>query len=60
MRLGMVLRKWRLMSELDLRSAAAEMKLDHATLHRIEQGRMPSGESLRAILFFLLSEVKNG
>lgn len=55
MRIGTVLRKWRLMSELDLRSAAAEIGLDHATLHRIEQGRMPSGESLRAILMWLMS-----
>lgn len=57
MKLGIVLRKWRLMSELDLRSAAAEMNLDAATLLRIEQGRMPSGETLRAILIFLLGEL---
>lgn len=58
MNLGTVLRKWRLMSELDLRSAAAEMNLDHATLHRIEQGRMPSGESLRSILMWLMEDRK--
>ena len=56
MKLGIVLRKWRLMSELDLRSAAAQMNLDHATLHRIEQGRMPSGESLKAILIWLMED----
>lgn len=60
MRLGTVLRKWRLMSELDLRSAAAEMELDHATLHRIEQGRMPSAESLRAILIWLMATPSSG
>lgn len=56
MRLGTVLRKWRLMSELDLRSAAMEIGIDHATLMRVEQGRMPSAETLRSILFFLLGE----
>ncbi len=58
MNMGTVLRKWRLMSELGLRSAAAEMGLDHATLHRIEQGRMPSGESLKAILNWLMETPK--
>ena len=55
MRLGKVIRKWRLMSELDLRSAATEMSLDAATLLRIEQGRMPSAETLRSILVWLMS-----
>jgi transcriptional regulator with XRE-family HTH domain len=58
MKLGTVLRKWRLMSELDLRSAAAEMNLDAATLMRIEQGRMPSGETLRSILRWLMEDSK--
>ena len=58
MRLGTVLRKWRLMSELDLRSAAAEMNLDAATLLRIEQGRMPSAETLRSILVWLMEPGK--
>ena len=56
MKLGIVLRKWRLMSELDLRTAAAEIGLDHETLHRIELGRMPSGESLKTILIFLMGD----
>ena len=60
MNLGTVLRKWRLMSELDLRSAAAEMNLDAATLLRIEQGRMPSAETLRSILIWLMSEGEKG
>jgi len=55
MNLGIVLRKWRLMSELDLRSAAAEIGVDPATLHRVERGRMPSAETLRTILIWLMS-----
>jgi transcriptional regulator with XRE-family HTH domain len=55
MRLGTVLRKWRLMSELDLRSAAADMGLDAATLLRVEQGKTPSAHTLTTILFYLLS-----
>jgi transcriptional regulator with XRE-family HTH domain len=44
------------MSELDLRRAADEMGVDHSTLYRIEQGRMPSAESLRAILVWLMEK----
>jgi transcriptional regulator with XRE-family HTH domain len=54
MKLGEVLRKWRLMSEMDLRSAAALMGTDASTLIRIEQGRSPSAETLRNILLWLL------
>jgi transcriptional regulator with XRE-family HTH domain len=39
--------------EVDLRSAAAEMNLDAATLLRIEQGRMPSAETLVKIMEWL-------
>ena len=56
MKLGNVLRKWRASSELSLRDAAAQMDLDAATLQRVENGRMPSAETLRAILFFLMTE----
>ena len=54
MKLGEVLRKWRLMSEMDLRSAATLMGTDASTLIRIEQGRSPSAETLRNILLWLL------
>lgn len=55
MQLGQVLRRWRLMSELDLRSAAKMLGIDSAaTLLRIEQGRSPSGETLAKILAWLL------
>ena len=42
MRLGVVLRKWRLMCEKDLRTAAKEIGLGSAaTLMRFEQGYDP-------------------
>ena len=56
MNLGNVLKKWRAMSDLTIRDAAARMKLDSTTLQRVEQGRMPSAETLRAILLFLMAE----
>ncbi len=49
---------WRRMSDMDLREAAKLIGLDHVTYLRIEQGRMPSAETLRAVLFFLLGEPK--
>ena len=53
--LGEVLRKWRTMKELDLRTASKQMGLISAsTLMRIEHGRDPSGKSLATILHWLL------
>ena len=56
MKLGEVLRKWRLMSEMDIRTAAKQMGSDPSTLCRIEQGRSPSAETLRDILLWLLKK----
>lgn len=63
MKLGEVLRKWRLMSELDVRQAAGMIGLDHATLWRVEQGKPPSAETLRSILVWMMGSgkaVRNG
>lgn len=60
MKLGEVLRKWRLMSEMDVRTAADMMGLDHATLWRVEQGKPPSAETLRSILVWIMGNSKNG
>jgi transcriptional regulator with XRE-family HTH domain len=57
--LGEVLRKWRLMSEIDMRTAAEMIGTDASTLCRIEQGRAPSAETLRNILIWMLG-AKNG
>lgn len=54
MQLGKVLKKWRVMSDLDLRTAAELMGLNSAaTLIRIEQGREPSATNLMAIFRWL-------
>ena len=52
--LGEVLKKWRLMKEMNLRTVAKQIGLGTATLMRIEHGRDPSGRSLAAILNWLL------
>lgn len=59
MRLGTVLRKWRLMCELDLRTAGKQMGISAATLLRIEQGRDMDGQTF-AKIFRWLMEKSNG
>ena len=56
MKLGKVLRKWRLMSELTVREAAKEIGLDAATYVRMELGRMPSAETLAKVIIYLIGE----
>lgn len=56
MYLSEVLRRWRLMSELDLRTAGKIIGISAATLMRIEQGHDPTGETLIKILIFLFSK----
>ncbi len=54
MRLGMVLRKWRLMSELNLRTAGKAMHISTATLQRIEQGKDMDAQTLAKVLRWLM------
>ena len=56
MRLGKVIRRWRLMEEHDLRSVGKEIGISAATLMRLEQGRDPSGEVLAKALLWLLAK----
>jgi transcriptional regulator with XRE-family HTH domain len=60
MRLGAVLKKWRFSSEMDLDSAAKKMGLSRSILSRIEQGRVPDGETLIKLWHWLNSEESNG
>jgi len=48
------------MSEMDVRTAAAQMGLDHATLWRLEQGKPPSAETRRSVLVWMMRDAKNG
>ena len=59
MKLGVVLKKYRLMMELDLRTLAKEMGISAATLMRVEMGHQPSGETLSRILIWLMSNAKH-
>ena len=56
MKLGHILRKWRLMSELSVREAAKDVGLDKATYCRLEQGQMPSAETLVKVIIYLIGE----
>lgn len=55
MKLGEVLRRWRLMAERGLRDVGAEIGVSAATLMRIEQGHVPDGKTLAKLLAWLLS-----
>lgn len=55
MKLGEVLRRWRLMAERDLRSVGTEIGISAATLMRVEQGHVPDGKTLSKILAWLLN-----
>lgn len=55
MKLGEVIRKWRVMSELSVREAAMQIGLAPATLARIESGDSMGGDSLAAVLRWLMS-----
>ena len=56
MRLGDILRKWRAMSELDLRSAAEHIGIGAATLMRIEKGKVPNGYTFIKIITWLCEQ----
>jgi len=55
MKLGIVLKKYRLMMEMDLRALAKEMGIGIATLMRIEMGHDPSYSTFKKILDWLSS-----
>lgn len=57
MKLGEVLRKYRIMNELTLREVGKEIGIGAATLMRLEQGRIPDGATLAKILNWLLAEI---
>jgi len=61
MKLGKVIRKYRVTSELSLRDIGKEIGIGAATLMRLEQGRDPDGATLTKVLMWLLrAETTNG
>ena len=53
MRLGMILKKWRLINEIGPREIADEIGISPATLYRIEEGRALDAKTLLKILNWL-------
>ena len=56
MKLGTVLRKWRLMCEMDLRTAADLMGINVSTLLRIEQGKDMDAQTFCKVLRWLMEK----
>lgn len=59
MKLGTVIRKYRVTNELTLREVGKEIGIGPATLMRLEQGRDPDGPTLAKVLTWLFSENGN-
>lgn len=56
MRLGEVIRRWRKMAERDATDVASEIGIGPSTLTRLEGGATPNGETLAAVLRWLLED----
>lgn len=56
MKLGKIIRKYRVTSELTLREVGKEIGIGAATLMRLEQGRDPDGQTLAKVLGWLMSK----
>lgn len=59
MKLGAVIRRYRVTNELSLREVGKEIGIGAATLMRLEQGRDPDGQTLARVLTWLFS-AENG
>jgi transcriptional regulator with XRE-family HTH domain len=55
MRLGTVIRKWRLMEDRSVRDVAKEVGVSAATFHRVEQGKPCDSDTLATIFMWLIS-----
>lgn len=60
MKLGTVIRKYRLMMELPLRPLAKEIGIGYATLMRVEMGHDPDYRTFKKILDWLSAEGTEG
>ncbi len=58
MNLAVVLRKWRLMSEITLRDAGKQIGVSAATLLRIEQGKGTDGRTMARLIAWLVAEAR--
>ncbi len=53
MRIGIILRKWRLINEITTRTLALELGISASTLNRIENGMVIDGPTLMKIFNWL-------
>jgi transcriptional regulator with XRE-family HTH domain len=60
MRIGIIIKKWRLVNEITIRDLAAEIGISAATLYRVETGRAPDGLTLIKIFDWLCHDTKKG
>lgn len=61
MKLGTVIRRYRVTNELSLREVGKEIGIGAATLMRLEQGRDPDGRTVAKVLAWLfIDDGKNG
>ena len=56
MRLGRIMRRWRLVEDLGLREMAATLGISAATLSRFENGHNVDGATLTRIFTWVLAE----
>lgn len=56
MRLGKVIRRWRLAEDLTLKEAAELMDIAPSILHRMEHGKSVHDNSLASVLSWLMSK----
>jgi transcriptional regulator with XRE-family HTH domain len=59
MRIGTLIRRWRSFEELTICDVAKELGISAPTLSRIENGEERSGETLAAILRWMLPRDEN-
>jgi transcriptional regulator with XRE-family HTH domain len=52
-RIGSILKKWRAVADLDQHVVAKMIGIGETTLRRIEQGRVPDGETLIKLMGWL-------
>jgi DNA-binding Xre family transcriptional regulator len=60
MRIALLLKKWRLINEIQVKELAAELGISKATMYRLESGGGIDGETLMKIFNWLTQEVEGG
>lgn len=58
MRLGEILRKWRIMSQLTVREVAVQIGILPSTYCRIENGKAMDGRTLAEVMTWMTEETK--